>query len=339
MLQEEKEESKTGLIVVEKTTAMAVFTEPNKLDPLLAKITEKAKSLVPDTSTAKGRKEIASIAYQVARTKTYLDSLGKDLVDDLKEVPKKIDASRKKTRDYLDALALEVRKPLDDWEAEQERIAAEKKEKEEAQLLLEQIETDHEIGILMNREFDRQLAERIAAEAEAKRIHEDRIAREAKQAAEAAAAKAIEDAQRREREAKEAAERAEQARKDAEARAEKERVDAVAREEHARIDAAARAEQQRREADERAERERQMAIVRESQAREQAIEQERQRTAAETKRLADEQARREADTAHKAKINRAAVAGLVQAGLTEEQGKKVVCAIAKGLISNITINY
>lgn len=168
MSQEEKEESKTGLIVVEKTTAMAVFTESSKLDPLLAKITEKAKSLVPDTSTAKGRKEIASIAYQVARTKTYLDSLGKDLVDDLKEVPKKIDASRKKTRDYLDALAQEVRKPLDDWEAEQERISAEKKAKEEAELLAEQIETDHEIGLLLNREFDRQRAERIAAEAEAK---------------------------------------------------------------------------------------------------------------------------------------------------------------------------
>lgn len=324
----QEENSQTGLIVVEKTTAMAVFTESDKLDPLLAKITEKAKSLVPDTSTAKGRKEIASIAYQVARTKTYLDSLGKDLVDDLKEVPKKIDASRKKTRDYLDALAAEVRKPLDEWEAEQERIASEKKAIEAAEALAKQIETDHEIGLLLNREFDRQRNERIAAEAEAKRQHEERIAREAKESAERAAAKAIEDAQRREREAKESAERAEQARKDAEARAEKDRVDS-----------AARAEQARKDAEDRAERERKASIEREENARKQAIEQEWQRAEAEAKRIADEQAKREADTAHKAKINRATVADMVKAGLTDEQAKKVLTAIVKGLISSVSIHY
>ncbi|EES5368095.1 cell envelope biogenesis protein TolA, partial [Escherichia coli] len=37
-------------------------------------------SFVPDITTAKGRKEIAYLAYKVAQTKTYLDGLGKDLV-------------------------------------------------------------------------------------------------------------------------------------------------------------------------------------------------------------------------------------------------------------------
>jgi colicin import membrane protein len=333
------EASSTGLIVVEKTTAMAVFTQADQLDPLLAKITEKAKSLVPDTSTAKGRKEIASIAYQVARTKTYLDSLGKELVDDLKEVPKKIDASRKKTRDYLDMLAMEVRKPLDDWEADQARIEADKKAIEAAESLAKQIENDHEIGLLMNREFDRERAARIAAEAEAKRLHEERITREAKEAAEAAAAKAIEDAQRQAREAKEAAERAETARKEAEARAAQERIDAEARADQARKDAETRAEQQRLEAIAQAERERKSAAEREEQAKKQAIEQERLRVEAENARAAAELARREADTAHKTKINRLAVADLIKAGLTDEQAKLVVRAVAKGSISNIAINY
>lgn len=320
----QEETTQTGMIVVEKTTAMAVFTESDKLDPLLAKITEKAKSLVPDTSTAKGRKEIASIAYQVARTKTYLDSLGKELVDDLKEVPKKIDASRKKTRDYLDALAAEVRKPLDDWESEQERIAAEKKAIEAAEALAKQVETDHEIGLLLNREFDRERADRIAAEAEAKRLNEERIAREAKEAAEAAAAKAIEDARRREQEAKDAAERAEQARKDADERAERERIAANDR---------------LAEAERNAEAERVAAAARQEQARKEAIEQERRRVNEEAKRIADDQARREADTKHKAEINRSAAADLVSVGLTEEQAKKVVCAIVKGLIGNVLISY
>ncbi|OCS62006.1 hypothetical protein BBZ50_02590 [Escherichia coli] len=51
-------------------------------------------SFVPDITTAKGRKEIASLAYKVAQTKTYLDGLGKDLVAELKEIPKLIDANR-----------------------------------------------------------------------------------------------------------------------------------------------------------------------------------------------------------------------------------------------------
>ncbi|EGT6367902.1 cell envelope biogenesis protein TolA, partial [Escherichia coli] len=52
-------------------------------------------SFVPDITTAKGRKEIAYLAYKVAQTKTYLDGLGKDLVAELKEIPKLIDANRK----------------------------------------------------------------------------------------------------------------------------------------------------------------------------------------------------------------------------------------------------
>lgn len=329
----------TELIVIEKTSVTEVFTQAEKLDPILAQITQKAKSLVPDTSTAKGRKDIASTAYQVARTKVYLDGLGKELVSEMKKLPGIVDASRKQARDYLDALAAEVRQPLDEWEAEQERIAAEQERQAAADALAKQIEADHEIGLLLNREFDRQRAERIAAEAEAKRINEERIAREAKEAAEADAAKAIEDAQRREREAKEAAERAELARKEAEARATQERIDSAAREEQARKDAETRAEQQRRDAEDRAERERKAAADREEQARKQAIEQERHRAAAEAKRIADEQAKREADTAHKAKINRSAVADLMKASFTEEQAKKIVCAIAKGLVSNVSINY
>lgn len=42
-----------------------------------------------------------------------------------------IDAARKKARDTLDALRDEVRKPLTDWEAEQERIEQERKDAEE----------------------------------------------------------------------------------------------------------------------------------------------------------------------------------------------------------------
>src|SRR5690606_19013188 len=66
---------------------------------------------------------------KVRRAKSALDALGKEQVDRLKDIPKKIDAERKRMRDELDALAAEVRKPLDEWEqAEQQRVANHKHE-------------------------------------------------------------------------------------------------------------------------------------------------------------------------------------------------------------------
>ncbi len=41
----------------------------------------------PDIDTRKGRKAIASLAAKVARSKTYLDGLGKDLVAGWKRRP------------------------------------------------------------------------------------------------------------------------------------------------------------------------------------------------------------------------------------------------------------
>jgi flagellar motility protein MotE (MotC chaperone) len=70
------------------------------------------------------------MAHKVARSKTYIDNAGKDLVAELKALPKQIDESRRVVRERLDALKDEVRRPLTEWEAEQERIAAEKPEEE-----------------------------------------------------------------------------------------------------------------------------------------------------------------------------------------------------------------
>ncbi|MFZ8715425.1 hypothetical protein ACO1ZV_25085, partial [Enterobacter kobei] len=106
----------TDLVVIEKSSAMAVFTNNEQLDPIIEKIEKEARSLVPDVSTKKGRDAIASMAHKVARSKTYIDNAGKDLVAELKALPKQIDESRRIVRERLDALKDEVRKPLTDWE-------------------------------------------------------------------------------------------------------------------------------------------------------------------------------------------------------------------------------
>lgn len=318
----------TELIVLEQTSVQEVFTDKAKLDPILEKIATEARSFVPDVSTAKGRKDIASLAYKVAQTKTYLDGLGKDLVAEMKRLPGLVDASRKDMRDFLDALKEEVRKPLDDWEAEQARIEAERKAAEEAAVLAKQVEVDHEMAILMAHEFDRQREAERQAAAQAQREREERIAREAEERTRAEAeakAQAERDAVlRREAEAKLAAERAEREKLDAERRAQ-EAEERAARE---KAEDEARAIQVAKEAAEREER-----------AKAAAVEQERLRVEAEAQRQAEEQAQREANKQHCAAINQQVLADLVETGLSAEQAKAVVIALAKGKIRHTSIAY
>jgi len=113
----------SDVALIPKENALEVFTAASGLDPYLAKIRAEIDSFTPDVSSRKGREAIASIAHSVARSKTALDTIGKDLVAELKDVPKKIDAERKRMRDLLDAWKEEVRRPLTEWEErEQARV-------------------------------------------------------------------------------------------------------------------------------------------------------------------------------------------------------------------------
>ena len=64
------------LIVLESLNPIEVFTN-NGLDKIIDKIEADIKSIVTDATTKKGRDEIASLAYKVARSKTTLDDMGK----------------------------------------------------------------------------------------------------------------------------------------------------------------------------------------------------------------------------------------------------------------------
>ncbi|WP_267411906.1 cell envelope biogenesis protein TolA [Pantoea sp. GM_Pan_4] len=319
----------TDLVVIEKANALTVFKSADQIEEILQKVEREVMSFVPDVTSAKGRKEIASLAYRASQTKSYLDGLGKDLVAELKEVPKLIDANRKTVRDRLDALRDKARQPYTDWEAEQERIKAEEEARIAAEKLAAQIESDHEIALLLNEKFDRDAAE-AKAEAERQRIaHEEEIKRraveQAKIEAEQKAQQEREAAARREAELKAKAEQAERDRIAAQERAEREAKEAQER--------TARLAQEARD---QAEREKQAAIA-EEQRKAKAAEDAR---LAEEKRIADEAAARAADVKHRKAINNQAKANLIaNAGLTEEQAIAVITAIAKGTISAITINY
>lgn len=318
----------TDLVVIEKANALTVFKSADQIEEILQKVEREVMSFVPDVTTVKGRKEIASLAYRVSQTKSYLDGLGKDLVAELKEVPKLIDANRKTVRDRLDALRDKARQPYTEWEAEQERIKAEEEARVAAEKLAAQIESDHEIAMLLNEKFDRDAAE-AKAEAERQRAaHEEEIRR---QAAEQARIEA-EHAAQREREAaakREADLQAAKEKAEADAKAAQDRAEREARE------ALERAERQAQEARERAEREKQAAIEAEQRK---AREAEAARMA-EEKRIKDEEAARAADVAHRKVVNNKALADLVAVGLTEEQARTAITAIAKGEVTAIRITY
>ncbi|HBS7720049.1 hypothetical protein AAHX76_09805 [Klebsiella pneumoniae] len=317
------------LVVIEKKNAMAVFTNNDQLDPLIEAIEKGARSLVPDVTTKKGRDAIASMAHKVARSKTYIDNAGKDLVAELKALPKQIDESRRVVRERLDALKDEVRRPLTEWEAEQERIKAEEAMNAlhaEALVMNEnidlqravQFEADHEMALLMNDAFDREQAEK-KAEAERQRIaREEEIKRPAEEKAKREAA---EQAQRE--------------------------IDAAAAREREAILAKERAEREQREAAERAEREKQAAVEAERRkAQEEAdrirleAEQREQARLAEEKRKADEQARREADVKHRKAVGVEVVKALMaNTSLTRDQAIEVLTAVKDGRIPHTGISY
>lgn len=347
-------------LVPPKETALQVFQAANGLDPYLQQIRAEIDAFVPDVSTKKGRDAIASIAHKVARSKTALDNVGKELVAELKEIPKKIDAERKRMRDTLDAWKDEVRAPLNEWEqAEADRVAK------------------HEGRITMMREFaseageyDAQyLADRIAQleaievgadweefEAEAHRVKAATLTtlqlaltkRQAYEAEQAELERLRAEAAQREqadREASIAREAAEQAQREAEQRAQAERDAAAKREADAKA-AAERRELELKLQAEQAEREKLEAQQRAEQAERDAAERAERAAAAERQRQADEQARieaeakaREADKAHKAAINRAALEAFVAGGMTEECAKQAVTLIAKRQIPNVSIEY
>ncbi|WP_200535762.1 hypothetical protein [Klebsiella pneumoniae] len=316
------------LVVIEKKNAMAVFTNNDQLDPLIEAIEKEARSLVPDVTTKKGRDAIASMAHKVARSKTYIDNAGKDLVAELKALPKQIDESRRVVRERLDALKDEVRRPLTEWEAEQERIKAEEAmnalhvealamNEEFDRQLAARIESDHEMALLMNDAFDREQAEK-KAEAERQRIaREEEIKRQAEAKAKREAAekaqREIDAAAAREREAILAKERAEREQREAAERAEREKQAAV--------------EAERRKAQEEADR-----IRREAEQREQA-------RLDEEKRKAEEESRRAADVEHRRGINTAAVQALINQGIPHEWAKACIIAVALGKVPATTIKY
>ncbi|EDQ0374151.1 hypothetical protein DEC57_000994 [Salmonella enterica subsp. enterica serovar Anatum] len=329
--------SELAIIEIAPDMAPSIYVE-NGLEKFLEQIRESVKE-VPDLSTAKGRARIASLAAQVSRSKTAVEKPGRDYLRHLKEAVKPAEAELRRFVSACDEMRDEVRRPLTEWEAEQERIKAEEAmnvlhaEALEMNIKFDQeraakFEADHEMALLMNEKHDREAKEK-AEEAERQRIaHEEELKRQAAEKA------------KREDEEKIERERAEASRREAELKLKAEQA------ERERIAADQKAEAEKKAAAERAEREKQEAIeVEKRKAQEEADRIKREAEAkevarlAEEKRIADEAAARAADVEHRLAINAAAVQALIDQGIPDDWAKACVVAIARGKVPATTINY
>lgn len=101
---------------------------PENADKLVDQIRKLATQAAAgnDTTTTRGREQIASAAYRVARSKTWLTGVFKQAYEAAMVGPKAIKSQQARIEQALDALRAEIRLPLTQWEiADAERRNAE----------------------------------------------------------------------------------------------------------------------------------------------------------------------------------------------------------------------
>ena len=329
------------LVVLENLNAVEVF-EAGGTDKLLQAIRDEVINDIPDVTTAKGRGEIASRAHKVAKSKVAIDKLGKELADKLNAQLKPINAERKKSRDTLELLKDEVREPLKNWEdAEAQRVITLKERLADFDFSLDLYigwtieQVDFHLQTIKMTPIDESWQEFKAQAEDAKPVFIEKLTA---YLAELVEKKEQEDELAKlqaEKVEREKLEREEAIRKEATAKAEKEAQAAIARAEQdkqAIIDKAARdkaqfAEQQKQ------------ALKDAEDKQNAAIEAERQRVI--ELREANEKiaAKKAANKKHRTAINRDALEDLKKLGLSEDDCKKIIIAIATEQVRNITVNY
>ena len=323
---------------------VAAFTDEAAYSEFYEKVKAEVSAHVPDVSTEKGRKEIASLAYKVTRSKTAIDAAGKKLNEEARAQIGKVDAQRRKIRDELDALAAEVRQPLTDYEeAEKKRLAQVEYTLDTFREVVANVSIEDGSNFIADR-LARVETEELDPEIFRDRLQEARVAKasaidtlskhlaRAKQheADQAELARLRAEQEERERAEREAAEKAEADRLEQERR-ERKAAELKAREEAAAE--CARQEEQRkaREAIEAAEAE--AKAVREKAERE-----ERERQAAIERSRREEEART-ADREHRSKVMSAAKTAIMTCGADEDTAKKIVLAIVAGEIPHTVLKF
>ncbi|MBD8129380.1 hypothetical protein IFT41_25135, partial [Pantoea agglomerans] len=147
----------TDLAVLEiKPEQAPALYVPNGLDAYLEQIRQLAAE-VPDVSTKKGRDRIGSLARMVGSSKKAIEEPGRTYLKHLKEAVKPAEEELRRFTRECDTIRDQILAPRNEWDIEQERIAAEKAAEDERlrieaeqkaaeEALKKQIESDHEMA-------------------------------------------------------------------------------------------------------------------------------------------------------------------------------------------------
>ena len=365
-------EPTTAIAPVNNAAAAAVLFDQDKFDAFYAKLKADVDAVPVDLSTKKGRDAIASVAAKVRSEKASIDKDRLRLTKEWRDNTALVNGAWNDIKERMDALAVEARKPLTEWEeAEKARIA-------ECDAIITKLSLDGVVTLDDTAETVRLRGKAVwETEIDADRFGDKfdqavrakdhavdllktalaRLIREEEERAELERLRAAEveraEKERAEREEHEAAVRAaaealaEDERRAAAEKAEQERIAAAQREAEERVkaeaEAAAEAERDRiqREHDEAlaAERRRAEEAERAAQAeRDRAAKEEADRKA-EADRAAAEQAKREADQVHRTKVKTAAKQAIMSCGADEETARKIVVAILAGEVPNIRLEF
>ena len=352
----------SDIVTTVSANPVIVLTDAKTYSEFYARMKAETDAHVPDLTTAKGRGEIAALAYKVTRTKTAIDAAGKKLNEEARAKINAVDEQRRKIREELDALAATVRKPLTEWEAKEEE-----RTKAAANIFARldnyvNIQTrgwssDHvrehisDLNmIVLDADVLRDdLGEAIAKKETALVALETALAgavqyeKDQAELARLRAEKEERERAERERIAQEAAERAEREREEREraAAAEWERNAEIAR-----LKAIEQAAEMARDEERRKAKQAEIDRAAAHAAELAKIEAENRRLAdAERNRLAAiEKAKREeearaADRKHRSAIMSAAKSAIMTCGADEETAKKIVLAIVAGEVPNTRISF
>lgn len=327
--------------VIDDLDATKIY-DGESLMPLLDDFKTQVTSLVFDVSTAKGRKEMASIAAKISRSKVYLDELGKDLTEDWAKKKKVVDAQRKIGRDFLVDLKMEFRKPLTEWE-ETEQARIDLHQENINKMINMGTESRDDWMSLTAEALNSRLAELEATVTEGAFEEFDHDATIAKFEAMALVQTAVNSRAKYDAEQAELEElralKAENEKKEQEAIELQQRKDFEHNQEIERRkyeeDARKLAAQNLHNAEKLAEEAKKQAEIDIETARQV----ERGKILDAQQREADAAALREKDVQHRGKINRDAVKALVAVGISDDDAKTVIKAIASKMIPNVWIKY
>lgn len=345
-----------------KINLQKLFTEEGMNEIILA-IKAEVKDFKADISTKEGRAEIVSMAFKIAKCKAPIKNLASELKEESKKLIDGVNSQWNRYEKEMDTLRDEIRKPVDEIEAEEKRILQEKHDR------LNQIEATINPFVASSVAGCQELMEdlenvfnfnwgdfKFKAEEKFNQAKnylqsqlEKNIKNEAEQAELAQLKKEKEEREKKDREEQIAREAVEKARIEAEAREKRinqEKIDAENRAKEAerlRIEQAKIAENNRILAEKKAKEDAEKAVA-------EAIERERNRVETEKRKEAEALEKREANKKHRAKINNEAldkISDLIINNIALENGeddcveiaKLIIEAIARGEVPHVQINY